>query len=172
VVGGFPIQDNNLGWAIGLEQGWGVFAPSPGKLNGWYVALGTLENGEIVDLYNRGKFVDHEWVMVPAEKREEYLLERPPDIGATYINSRWRRYLQNLPETMFAHHRPNFADYLWREWERVHPDRKLKELNLYWTREWTLPPGQGKTPPYPWLMHTLYGVSTNAPGGPNGKAQR
>lgn len=172
VATGFPIQDNNLGWAIGLEQGWGVFAPSPGKLNGWYVVLGTLKNGETVDLYNRGKFVDHEWVMIPAEKREEYLLERPADIGATYINSRWRRYLQNLPEAMHAQHRPNFADYLWREWERVHPDRQLKEVTLYWIQEWTLPPGQGKTPATPWLMGTLYRVSSDAPADPNEKAQR
>jgi hypothetical protein len=39
-----------LGPFLGLDQYWGMFAPSPSKEDGWYVIPGELRDGQKVDL--------------------------------------------------------------------------------------------------------------------------
>jgi hypothetical protein len=124
----FPPQFASLGYAIGLDQGWGLFAPQPGKQHGWIVAVGTLENGRKVDLLRDGEPVN--W-------------ERPASISNTYRNSRWRQYLMylswiSLPDYSFRHY---YGLYLERMWADEHPDpqEQLRYVELFSMVEITQP---------------------------------
>ena len=40
VTGGWRVL---VGWGLGLEQHWGMFAPKPGRYKGWFIVAGYLE---------------------------------------------------------------------------------------------------------------------------------
>ena len=54
-----------VGKATQLRQKWNMFAPKPYSSDGWYVIVGLLDNGEIVDVFRNGKEVSWE----PPENR-------------------------------------------------------------------------------------------------------
>jgi hypothetical protein len=110
----------HLGQTLGLDQGWGVFAPKPGDYYGWFILRARLEDGSLVDLSREGQPIT---------------LDKPPLIAETYINSRWRRYLHNLGSDHNLGHRQLYAAYLEREWNRRHPDRKVQDLTLVFMRQ-------------------------------------
>ena len=60
-----------------VRESWTLFAPNPPDSDDWFVAPSTLESGERVDLLH---LTDEE-------------LDRPPDAGGSYPNTRWRKYL-------------------------------------------------------------------------------
>jgi len=60
-----------------VRESWTLFAPNPPSSDDWFLAPGTLESGERVDLLH---LTDEE-------------LDRPPDAGGSYPNTRWRKYL-------------------------------------------------------------------------------
>ena len=49
-----PQEWNRLGFVFGLDQYWTMFAPHPPTDDGWYVAAGTLQDGQTVDLLRGG----------------------------------------------------------------------------------------------------------------------
>jgi len=59
------------------RESWTLFAPNPPSSDNWYLAPATLESGRTVDLLHLS---DEE-------------LDRPPDAGGSYPNTRWRKYL-------------------------------------------------------------------------------
>jgi hypothetical protein len=59
------------------KESWTLFAPTPPSSDDWFLAPATLESGETVDLLH---LTDEE-------------LDRPPDAGGSYPNTRWRKYL-------------------------------------------------------------------------------
>lgn len=111
-----------IGKTFRLEQRWRLFAPHPAKTDGWYVIPGRLEDERKVDLFRQGRPVS--W-------------KRPKLISATFKNNRWRRYMRNLRKS--KKHRPLYADYLCRDWNRRHgvPPRLVK-LDLYFMKDKTL----------------------------------
>jgi hypothetical protein len=122
----FPPQAQNLGNALGIQQGWGMFAPKPSGTTGWYVFVGTLDDESQVDLLTGG-----EPDLSPALKG------RPTDIAASYQNARWRRFRMSLYEDPnFFWMRPLYADYLRREYERLHPGRQVVrvEFHFHWIK--------------------------------------
>jgi hypothetical protein len=62
------------------EHSWKLFAPDPPTTDGWFVADADLESGETVDAYPHA----------------DTGLDRPPDVAATYPNTRWRKYLSEV----------------------------------------------------------------------------
>jgi hypothetical protein len=140
----FPPQMNCLALALGLDQGWGMFAPSPGKFGGWCIAQATLRDNSKVDLLRGGAPVS---------------LERPPDINATYGNERWHRWymcvyspspadLDGGPPSDYTTVRPCYADYLCRTWNAAHPEpeQQVETIELFFMLERTAPPGQPPPP--------------------------
>jgi hypothetical protein len=110
-----PPQTESTANVLGVQQGWGMFAPRPGGASGWFVFVGVLEDGSVVDL----------------ETGAPPTWERPSNIAAAYHNARWRRLLMNMEEdSNYFWIRPHHADYLRRQWERDHPDRKV-EMVIY-----------------------------------------
>jgi hypothetical protein len=123
----FPQQVNSLAVTLGLDQSWGLFAPSPGRWDGWYVIPAVLENGKVVDLYRDGA---------------ELTDAKPPLVSATYTNTRTRKHLMNLVAPMFAHLRPFYARYIYEEWNRAHPDEKIDHLFIIYMFKETQPDHQ------------------------------
>ena len=96
-----------------LNQSWHMFAPNPTRIDGWYVAVGHLENGEAVDLFNNNKSIS--W-------------EKPKSILKTFKNSRWRKYLRHLSYPQFKRFREHYLKYLCNHSE-------AESVELYFMRE-------------------------------------
>lgn len=133
-----PDMAMNLAATLGLDQSWGVFAPQPGTLDGWYVIVGTLKNGRQADLFTGGYPLDD----VPiVEAIPPSSWEKPGLISAEYANSRWRKYLINLYGDLHVQLRPYYVDYLCREWDARHPGgEQLALIEMYFMAERTNPP--------------------------------
>jgi hypothetical protein len=116
---------------LGLDQYWGMFAPSPSREDGWYVIPGKLDDGKQVDL-------------MPIT-RDDYSMhkvsyEKPQDVPATYKNEHWRKYLEALYGQEHADQRLYFSDYICRQWNERHTGADtLKTFQLIYMREMTLP---------------------------------
>jgi hypothetical protein len=134
-----PPSTNWVGQALGLEQFWGMFAPHPLDVGGWYVIVGELGNGNEVDLFRNGAVVT--W-------------QKPVLVSATYRNERWRKYLMNLIDAGHAGDRPHYARYLWREWDARHAgDEQLAGLKIYFMVERTCPNSAPPPPPQRVLLY-------------------
>jgi hypothetical protein len=123
----------NLTWVaslVRLDQHWGMFAPFPFKHDGWLVLHAILEEGSEIDLLRGGKLV--RW-------------EKPAPVSETYVNERERKYLMNLYEPSYSAHRVYFVNSKVVEWLLAHPqqpNKRIKQINLYYMLHLTPPPGQ------------------------------
>ncbi len=128
-----PSQATQLGRAIGIDQGWGLFAPRPGKNVGWHLIIGTQEDGKEIDLYRDGAPVDR---------------AKPPLLAATYPNGRWRKLFMNLPaRNDFPYLLEGCAAYYFQRWNAAHegPER-LRAVEIVYMKEETRPPGEARPP--------------------------
>lgn len=127
-----PDQFGQFG-ALGLEQGWGLFAPEPGRYAGWFLIVGVRADGTRIDLLRAGEPVS--W-------------ERPEFQTATYWNGRWRKLMMNLSApAAYPYLLPGFTRYYFHEWNRRHAaDAAIEAVEVYWMRERTVPPGEEPTP--------------------------
>jgi hypothetical protein len=127
-----------IGPFLGLDQYWGMFAPSPSKDDGWYVIPGDLSGGQQVDLMS--------------VTRDDYSLhavswEKPRDITSTYKNEHWRKYLENVWSQQHANQRLYFGQYICREWNARHTGAdQLKTFQITYMLERTLPDYQQSQP--------------------------
>jgi hypothetical protein len=100
------------------ERGWTMFAPEPRGVDGWYVVVGHLDDGGQVDAFHDSPV---RW-------------EPPPDAADTYPSHRWFLYLLDLRAPANADLRPQFADYVCREWSDRH-DRRLSGVTIYYVEQ-------------------------------------
>lgn len=102
---------------IGFHQVWRMFSPDISNDDGWYVVVGRLENGGVIDPW-RGEPPD---------------FARPDDIGALYRNHRWEKYLSGMADRE-PFRVSQFTAYLCRSWNaRAGP--RLEELDLFFVWE-------------------------------------
>ncbi len=122
---------------MGLEQGWGLFAPRPGKLVGWHLVIGTRLDGTEVDLLNDGDPVDR--------------VNKPELLAATYRNGRWRKMMMNLTAVSAYPYLPHgFARYFFQKWNASHEGtQQLRSVDIIWMREETRPYGEPRPPVLP-----------------------
>jgi hypothetical protein len=114
-----------IGRVIGLNQGWMMFAPDVFKGSTWYVAPGTLRNGQELDVYGNGKDVT---------------FARPGLISETYQNDHWYRYLELTANTQMEAKRWYLGAYLCRRWNATHSEEHhLERLEVIAVKEWILP---------------------------------
>lgn len=112
-----------LGYALRLNQNWGMFAPSVFKDDGWYIFEGTLQNGQKIDLNRKGNKVDY---------------NKPKPVLALYKNDRWRKYLENYLFVDNSYMRPYYCSYLIKKWNASH-EQKLKAMDVVYMEEFSLP---------------------------------
>jgi hypothetical protein len=148
----FPSPVSYLGSVLGLEQGWGLFAPRPGTDVGWHLAVGILKDGSTIDLLNGGAPLD-------PQRLTDY---RPKMLAASYSNGRWRKLMMNLPAYLsYPYLAQGFALYQFREWNATHsPDEQLEAVDILYVKEVSSPPGQD---PPPVGAHLLYHYEPGAP---------
>ncbi|TAE59145.1 MAG: HTTM domain-containing protein [Nostocales cyanobacterium] len=122
-----------MGRMTRLDQSWSIFAPSPPRDDGWHVIPGKLENGNEVDIFRFGNTVNWD----------------KPSLGvrsAIYRNMQWRTFFINLNRAIGKKLYPTYGNYLCRNWNNKHQGgEKLKELDVYFMDERTVPPGEIQT---------------------------
>jgi hypothetical protein len=124
----FPPQLNGLGWALGLDQSWGLFAPKPGGVDGWYIIPAVLKNGRVVDLYQDGA---------------ELTDKKPESVSSTYSNTRARKYYMNMTAPDFEYLRYPFASYMIRSWNSTHgEDEQIERMYVLFMLKITNPEHQ------------------------------
>jgi hypothetical protein len=123
----FDQRWKSVGYTLGLEQRFDLFAPKPTIIDGWFVAVATLEDGSQVDLLQGGDAV--RW-------------EKPQMLSARYPNGHWGAYMFFLKEPKEAAtvHRPFYVEYLKRAWRQARGGQnKIQKVELYLVLEQTLP---------------------------------
>jgi len=123
----FSTTWKSVGYGLGLEQRFDLFAPKPTIIDGWLVAVATLEDGRQVDLIEEGRAVT--W-------------DKPELLSARYTNGHWGAYLFFLKESTVAAaaHRPYYVDYLKRLWNEQHGNKnRIKRVELFLMLELTPP---------------------------------
>jgi len=122
----FAFMDNfkRVGKVFQIKQKWNMFAPKPYSADGWYVIVGLLDNGEIVDIFRNGKEVNWD----------------PPDNRLDdYQSYRWRKISRNVYKVKNKRFRRFYAKYLCNKWNNTPDGPKLVEMDMYFVSEYTLP---------------------------------
>jgi hypothetical protein len=127
-----------VGPFLGLDQRWGMFAPSPSTAGGWYVIPGNLRDGQQTDLMSvtRDDYGVHEvsW-------------EKPQDVNATYKNEHWRKYLENIYMREHSDQRLYLGGYICHQWNTRHAgSEQLMTFEITYMLKTTLPDYQRSTP--------------------------
>ncbi|HWY38999.1 MAG TPA: hypothetical protein VNY73_10600, partial [Bacteroidia bacterium] len=119
-----------VGYALRLNQNWGMFAPTVLKDDGWYVLEGITKNKIKIDIARKGKPTDY--------TKPESILQYIPD-------DRWRKFLENymLAQNSFMRH--YYCNYLLKDWNSKNPGNKIDSLTIIYMKEFTLPPGMSLT---------------------------
>lgn len=113
VVLELPDAAEDMAKFLRLNQRWGMFAPSPIKLDGWYGFEGTLQNGAKVDL----------WTGAPGYPP----VRAPEDLRGWNKDYRWRKYFTRLHRKDFTRQRANLARY-WCKQSWTDRDGNVQEL--------------------------------------------
>lgn len=113
-----------LGFSLRVDQNWGMFAPTVYKDDGWFVMEANTLMDSKIDIYRNGN---------PAN------FKRPVNILGEIKNDRWRKYNENLLFDSNKNIRPLYCKYLLRNWNQEHPENKIKDLTIYFMKEYTLP---------------------------------
>lgn len=143
-----PATGYTLGYFLGLDQYWTMYAPSPPREDGWWVIPGTLNNGERVDLMS---VVRKDYGM------NEVSYEKPANIHRLDNNEHWRKYLEYITTTEYIdtperradqdEQQENFGEYLCRAWNERHSGgESLRRLEIVFVRETTLPDYEASSP--------------------------
>ena len=105
-----------------LDQYWNMFSPFPLKEDGWYIIEGTLENDSKIDLMT-GNSVSY---------------TKPEHVASIYSHERWRKYLMNLWDRGFAHHRTYYLQYVCYDWNKD-DEIRLEHVKMTFMLEMSLP---------------------------------
>ena len=127
-----PAPIKYLGLALGFDQRWGMFAPFPDRLDGWYVIPGKLRDGTVINVYNGG------YDFKPDKKLD---WKKPPLLSHTYKNTRWRKYHMNLKgKTIDKEYISYFARYTCKKWNsEFKGGKRLDRFRIFFVEEMTLP---------------------------------
>jgi len=126
-----PERTVSIGPFFGIDQHWGMFAPSPFKADGWYVIPGKLQDGQSVDLM---PITRDDYGMHPVS------YDKPESVRATFKNEHWRKYFENIYSDDHADQRLYFAQYVCNQWNDRHTGGEtLKTFRITYMLEMTLP---------------------------------
>ncbi|UPL47701.1 HTTM domain-containing protein [Hymenobacter sublimis] len=113
-----------LGYLVRTDQHWGMFAPSVFKDDGWYILDGTTQDGRHVDLNQEGRGTT---------------LEKPASVVSLFRNDRWRKYSENYLFVDNSFMRPYYCNYLLRIWHENPTHPPLRQLDVIYMKEVSLP---------------------------------
>lgn len=127
-----PLQ--TVGRTLRLDQRWRMFANTDVTIQGWWVVIGTLENGVEVDLL-------HGTPKVSFQRPERYYREMP--------NMAWRTYWSSISRDHYAPFRPWMGRYFCRWWNRdAEPLLQVQTVRVVYVQELSYKPElRGVLPP-------------------------
>jgi Vitamin K-dependent gamma-carboxylase len=114
-----PVSANAVLEYPKLDQYWAMFAPSPLRDDGWWVAAARLSDGRDIDLLTG----------LPVNET------RPADLRDQHAHERWRKYQINLYDDANKAWRPWFIAALVRRWDEQHPEATVQRAELIFHRE-------------------------------------
>ena len=102
-------------FGVNIDQRWGMFSPTPTKMDGWHIVYGERFNGNKVDLWGTN-------FTKP--------LEKPDSVADTYKNFRWRKFLGGIMGKSHKHYRKYFWQSVCYEVNdrTVDPLKKIKKV--------------------------------------------
>jgi hypothetical protein len=113
-----------------LDQHWGLFAPYPRTVDGYFVVLGQKKNGDEIDFLTK----DH-----------KVTWEKPDDVSGSFETFRWRKYFRQVRRSSSRQHQKFYTSYVCREWNAQHDgDDQLHRVTLYFMKRETLRKGGHK----------------------------
>jgi hypothetical protein len=105
-----------------IDQRWNMFSPYPSKEDGWWVVEGKLVDGRSVDLWT--------------DRLGSANSLKPDLASAQYSDQRHQKYMMNLWAVTYHRHRPHFANFVCRRWNRDHFGvERLQSLQLIFFKE-------------------------------------
>jgi vitamin K-dependent gamma-carboxylase-like protein len=117
-----------FGYSLRLQQTWQMFAPHPGKGDGWFVARAHTLGGEEIDILRDGAKIG---------------FEKPESVAGSFPNQRWRAWFIHLFERGDPLTQEAFANWLARDWNEEHPGpQSVKRVELIYISEPTPLPEQ------------------------------
>ncbi len=126
-----PEKANGVADVLQLGQLWNLFAPFPATEDGWFVFVGTLVDGDEVEVRSGG----------------EVSFDKPQNVSRSFGNERWKKYLMNLDDRQNGLHRRFYGRYLCEEWNGRHRGgERLASIQMFVVRERTLPSGVEEAP--------------------------
>jgi hypothetical protein len=112
------------GQFLKFKQKWGMFSPGVFKDDGWFILEGTTESGEKIDINRNGTTVDY---------------SKPELAVFLFKNDRWRKYGENFIYINNSYARPFYAEFMFKEWNKNKPEKRIKDLKILYMLERTLP---------------------------------
>jgi len=97
----FQPGGDSIGLTLAIDQRWDMFAPNPLTYDGWYVIAGKLRDGSSANVLHQEQPVSY---------------DKPASIADQYKNERWRKYMMNLSQGLYADYRLYYGRYLCRSW--------------------------------------------------------
>lgn len=113
-----------FGYVFRTDQHWGMFAPTVFKDDGWYILEGRTRDGRLLDLNRQGQPVTY----------------RKPYAGVDlHKNDRWRKYSENYLFVSNGWMRGYYCNYLLRRWHENPRHPRLRQLDVVYMKEISLP---------------------------------
>jgi hypothetical protein len=108
--------------ALGLDQAWRMFAPSPARLDGWIVVGGLDQRERQIDVYREGQ---------PSS------FERPKRVSVAYGSVRWRKFFGHLAAAAQASElAERTAAYYCRFWNQTSSEaEQVSEVSIFHLRQ-------------------------------------
>jgi hypothetical protein len=113
-----------IGYALRVDQSWGMFAPGVLKDDGWYVLEGITKKGEHFNLYDPDKKLSY---------------NKPASVVSMFKNDRWRKYTENYIFSDYTYMRGYFCNYYKRIWNEQNKDKPINCLRVIYVGEFSLP---------------------------------
>ncbi|RAK65319.1 hypothetical protein DLM85_16105 [Hymenobacter edaphi] len=113
-----------FGYVFRTDQHWGMFAPTVFKDDGWYILEGQTKDGRRLDLNRGGQPVTY---------------RKPYSVVALHKNDRWRKYSENYLFVSNDWMRPYYCHYLLRRWRENPRNPPLRQLDVVYMKEVSLP---------------------------------
>ena len=137
---GFIKKAAHVGKVFQVNQKWNMFSPQPYRKDGWFVIVGQLDNGELVDVFRDGKNIN--W-------------DPPLNRNADYPSYRWRKFMRNVSKKKHRRYRKYYAKYVCNKWNRSEGLPKLIDIDIYFVVERNLSDYRVKEP----KLKKIYGYN-------------
>jgi hypothetical protein len=120
--------------ALGLDQRWAMYSPTPAEFTYWFTMPAVLADGRSVDLLQAVTYQDPDRVT-------QVSWDKPRNVSATFRDMYWLRYLTTLTMPNAQERLLQFGGYACRSWNNWYPDgpMQLQTFEIVYFTQPTLP---------------------------------